>query len=310
VSNFVHKPVLLEETLKALQPASGGRYLDGTVGGGGHAQGILKISAPEGWLYGCDRDEMAVKAARERLAEYGGRFEIRQMRFDEAAGWIEAGTLDGVLLDLGVSSPQLDIGERGFSFQSDGPLDMRMDRSRGMTAAEFLRATDAEEMARVFWELGGESESRRLAREIDRVRRSCPLQTTRQLAQLIERWKPRRGARLHPATRVFQALRMAVNDELGCLERGLEVVWDRLKVGGRLAVITFHSGEDRMVKQFGRLRARDYTVEGPVDVPALRHPAAPGLRILTRKAIKPGEAEEAANPRARSAQLRVFEKLR
>jgi 16S rRNA (cytosine1402-N4)-methyltransferase len=310
VLNFVHKPVLFEEVLKALEPASGGRYLDGTVGGGGHAGGILRISAPEGWLYGCDRDETAVEAARERLGEYEGRFEIRQMRFDEVGGWIGVGVLDGVLLDLGVSSPQLDVGERGFSFQSDGPLDMRMDRSRGMTAAEFLRTADVEEMARVFWELGGESESRRLAREIDRARRSGGLQTTRQLAELIERWKPRRGARLHPATRVFQALRMVVNDELGCLERGLEVVWGCLKVGGRLAVITFHSGEDRMVKQFGRLRARDYTVDGPVDVPLLRHPAAPELIILTRKAIKPGAAEEAANPRARSAQLRVFEKLR
>jgi 16S rRNA (cytosine1402-N4)-methyltransferase len=310
VSNFVHKPVLFEEVLKALEPASGGRYLDGTVGGGGHAEGILRGSAPEGWLYGCDRDETAVEAAQERLGEYEGRFEIRQMRFDEVGGWIGVGVLDGVLLDLGVSSPQLDVGERGFSFQSDGPLDMRMDRSRGMTAAEFLKTAAVEEMARVFWELGGESESRRLAREIDRVRRSGGLQTTRQLAELIERWKPRRGARLHPATRIFQALRMVVNDELGCLERGLEVVWGCLKVGGRLAVITFHSGEDRMVKQFGRLRARDYTVDGPVDVPLLRHPAVPELKILTRKAIKPGAAEEAANPRARSAQLRVFEKLR
>lgn len=310
MSNFVHKPVLLEEVLATLQPGSGGCYLDGTVGGGGHAQGILRASTPDGWLYGCDRDETAVAAARERLAAFEGRFEIRQMRFDEVGSWIEPGKLDGALLDLGVSSPQLDVGERGFSFQSDGPLDMRMDRSQGMTAAEFIRTADGEEMARVFWELGGERESRRLAREIERMRRSCPLQTTRQLAMAIERWMPRRGARLHPATKVFQALRMVVNDELGCLERGLEVVWRCLKAGGRFAVITFHSGEDRMVKQFGRLRARDYTFEGPVDVPALRHPAEPELRILTRKAMKPGEAEEAANPRARSAQLRVFEKLR
>lgn len=307
---FVHKPVLFEEVLKALAPVSGGRYLDGTVGGGGHAEGILRASTPEGWLYGCDRDATAVEAARGRLAGYAGRFEIRQMRFEEAGGWIEAGTLDGALLDLGVSSPQLDVGERGFSFQSDGPLDMRMDRSQGMTAAEYIKTATVEDLARVFWELGGESESRRLAREIDRVRRSCAIVSTRQLAELIEHCKPRRGARLHPATRVFQALRMVVNDELGCLERGLEVVWSCLKPGGRLAVITFHSGEDRMVKQFGRLRARDYTVDGPVDVPALRHPVMPALNILTRKAIKPGAAEEAANPRARSAQLRVFEKLR
>jgi 16S rRNA (cytosine1402-N4)-methyltransferase len=204
----------------------------------------------------------------------------------------------------------LDQAERGFSFQADGPLDMRMDRRQGTTAADLLATATAAELARIFWEFGGEPEGRRLANVMVEERRYRPLKTTGQLAGLVERIKPRHGQRTHPATRVFQALRMAVNDELGELGRGLAAVWRCLKVEGRLAAITFHSGEDRVVKEFGKQGALPYTYPGEVDVPAMREPRPPELRIVTRKAVAPGPAELAANPRSRSAQMRVFEKLR
>jgi 16S rRNA (cytosine1402-N4)-methyltransferase len=309
VENYSHRPVLRAEVLEGLRPLAGGAYFDGTVGGGGHAGAILEASAPDGWLFGCDRDAVAVRAARERLARFGDRFELRHCSFGELSGWIEPGSCDGALLDLGVSSPQLDEPERGFSFQKDGPLDMRMDTRQELTAARLVNEASAEEMARIFFELGGERSARRVARAIEREREARPLQTTGQLAALVERIQPRRGSRIHPATRVFQALRMAVNDELGELERGLEAAWRILKPGGRLAVITFHSLEDRRVKEFGRKLERDYVVTGEVDVPELRAPAVPQLRWVKRKAIQPSEAEVAGNPRARSAQLRVMEKV-
>ncbi len=308
MSSYEHKPVMLAEVLAALKPAPGGHYVDGTLGGAGHAAALLAASAPTGWLAGCDRDGDAVEAARRRLAEFVGRFEIRRGNFSELVEWIPAGSCDGVLLDLGVSSPQLDRAERGFSFQQDGPLDMRMDAREPRTAAEVVNTADAEELARIFWEYGGERDSRRLARAMVHDREQRPFRTTRQLAELIERLSPRRGRKAHPATRVFQALRIAVNDELGSLERGLDGALKLLKPGGRLAVITFHSVEDRVVKNFGRARARDYTFAG-TDVPELRAPCAPELRMVNRKAIQPGAVEQAENPRSRSAQLRVVEKL-
>jgi 16S rRNA (cytosine1402-N4)-methyltransferase len=225
------------------------------------------------------------------------------------AGGLGWGSWAGVLLDLGVSSPQLDRPERGFSFQQDGPLDMRMDRSNGYTAADLVNTTGVSELARIFRVLGEEPEAGRLARAIAEVLATAPFATTGQLSSLIERVKPRRGARLHPATRVFQALRMAVNDEVGLLQRGLAAALEILKPGGRLAVITFHSVEARVVKEFGRREARDYVVDGGVDVPELRRPVAPRLRWVERRAIQPGAEEVAANPRARSAQLRVMEKI-
>ena len=305
---FVHKPVMLAEVLDALKPRAGGRYADGTVAGAGHAGAILAASAPSGWLSGCDRDGFAVEVARVRLAAYAGRFEIRHGNFAELADWVPAGSCDGVLLDLGVSSPQLDTAERGFSFQQDGPLDMRMDTRQTLTAAELVNSASAEELAKIFWEFGDERNSRHFARAIVHDRSKCPFRTTRQLAELIERLSPRAGRRTHPATKVFQALRLAVNDELGSLKRGLDAALTILKPGGRLAVITFHSLEDRMVKDFGRARARDYTFTGGLDVPELREPRTPELRWINRKAIKPGAAELADNPRSRSAQLRVMEK--
>jgi 16S rRNA (cytosine1402-N4)-methyltransferase len=298
------------EVLDALKPRANGRYADGTLGGAGHAAQLLAASSPTGWLSGCDRDGVAVEAAQKRLAEkFTGRFEIRRGNFSEMAGWIPAASCNGVLLDLGVSSPQLDSAERGFSFQNDGPLDMRMDDQQKLTAANLVNDLEAEALAKIFWEFGDERDSRRFARAIVHDRALRKFQTTRQLADLIERLAPRHGKKSHPATKVFQALRIAVNDEIGSLKRGLDAAVKILRPGGRLAVITFHSLEDRVVKEFGRERTRDYTFPGEVDVPELRSPCVPELKWVSRKAILPGEAELKENPRSRSAQLRVLEKI-
>jgi len=299
---------MMVEVLAALQPKPGGTYADGTLGGAGHAAAVLAASSPSGRLLACDRDGVALKAATKRLAEFAGRFELRRGNYAELSEWIPAGSCDGCLLDLGVSSPQLDVAERGFSFQNDGPLDMRMDTRQPVTAATLLNTASAEEIAKIFWEYGDERESRRFARAIVHDRETRPFTTTRQLAELIERLSPRGGRKAHPATRVFQALRIAVNDEIGSLNRGLAGALKILKPGGRLAVITFHSLEDRVVKLFGRERARDYTFDGE-DVPELRKPRVPEIRLISRKAIMPGDAELAENPRSRSAQLRVMEKI-
>jgi 16S rRNA (cytosine1402-N4)-methyltransferase len=298
------------EVLAALKPQPGGKYADGTLGGAGHAMAILAASSPTGWLFGCDRDGVAIETARARLAEsFAGRFELRRGNFAELADWVPSGSCDGVLLDLGVSSPQLDVAERGFSFQQDGPLDMRMDDRQPVTAADLVNGEDAETLARIFWEYGDERESRRFARAIVHDRALRKFETTKQLADLIERLAPRHGKKAHPATKVFQALRIAVNDEIGSLQRGLAGAVKLLKPGGRLAVITFHSLEDRVVKEFGREKAREYTFTGEVDVPELRIPRAPELKWVSRKAILPGETELKENPRSRSAQLRVLEKI-
>lgn len=302
---------MLAEVLEALRARPGFLAADGTVGGAGHACALLAASSPNGWLYGCDRDGAAVEAATQRLNEagYAGRFEIRRGNYAEMADWIPSASCDGVLLDLGVSSPQLDDAGRGFSFQHDGPLDMRMDSRQQLTAAEAVNSWSEAELARVFWEYGEEPQSRRFARAIAQDRQGRRFESTGQLAALIERLAPRHGKKKHPATRVFQALRMAVNDESRFLKSGLAAACSLLKPGGRLAVITFHSLEDRIVKEFGRERAREYTFPGEVDVPELRQPRAPELKWAQRKAVVPGEAELAENPRARSAQLRVLEKL-
>jgi 16S rRNA (cytosine1402-N4)-methyltransferase len=298
------------EVLTALQPQPSGRYADGTLGGAGHAARLLAASSPTGWLSGCDRDGVAVEIAKKRLAEkFAGRFDLRRGNFAELAEWIAEKSCDGVLLDLGVSSPQLDTAERGFSFQLDGPLDMRMDDRQPLTAADLVNGESAEALAKIFWEYGDERDSRRFAKAIVHDRALRKFLTTRQLADLIERLAPRHGKKAHPATKVFQALRIAVNDEIGSLKRGLAAAVKILKPGGRLAVITFHSLEDRVVKEFGRERARDYTFTGEVDVPELRTPCVPELKWVSRKAILPGETELRENPRARSAQLRVLEKI-
>ena len=309
MTDFIHEPVLLEEVLEALSPVSGGLYVDGTVGGGGHSEAILEACSPEGRLVAFDRDDWALEAAAKRLVRFGNRLELHREAFAGLAKRLVKRPCDGVLLDLGVSSPQLDEAERGFSFQSDGPLDMRMDRRQPVTAEQLVNELEPEELAEIFWKLGGERKSRRIVRAIVEQRSMQRLESTLQLAEVVERACPRRGARTHPATGVFQALRMAVNDELGQVERGLEAGWSVLKPGGRMAVITFHSGEDRAVKQFSRDLARPYMVRGEVDLPELREPREPLARELSRKAIKPSEAELDRNPRSRSAQLRVLEKI-
>jgi 16S rRNA (cytosine1402-N4)-methyltransferase len=309
MSDFVHRAVMMKEVLAALAVRPGGWYADGTLGGGGHAAALLEASAPHGRLFGCDRDGAAIEAAGRRLREFAGRFELRQGNFADLPTWVPAGSLDGVLLDLGVSSPQIDEAARGFSFQADGPLDMRMDRAQTLTAATVVNETDAEALARIFWDLGGERAGRQLARAIVRRREERSFATTGDLAALVERVAPRHGGRAHPATKVFQALRIAVNDEIGSLEKGLTGALRVLKPTGRLVVVTFHSLEDRVVKAFGRAGARDYTVAGEVDIPELREPRKPQLRWITRKAMKPSAAEVAENPRSRSAQVRVMEKL-
>jgi 16S rRNA (cytosine1402-N4)-methyltransferase len=309
MSNFEHKPVMLQEVLAAMRPRAGGRYVDGCIGGAGHAAALLAGSGGTGWLYGFDRDGAALEAAAARLAEFAGRFELRRANFAEMGEWIEPGSCDGVLLDLGVSSPQLDRAERGFSFMQDGPLDMRMDDRQQRTAADLVNTAPVEELARIFWEYGGERESRRMARAIAKDRQARAFATTRQLAGMIERISPRAGRKSHPATRLFQALRIAVNDELESLRRGLAAAVGVLRPGGRLSVITFHSLEDRMVKEFGRERSRGYEFPGDVDVPELRREVPPTLRWVERKGVRPGAAELEDNSRSRSAQLRILEKI-
>ena len=307
MTEFIHEPVLLEEVLSALQPAAGRLYVDGTVGGGGHAEAILEESNPDGRLVAFDRDDRALTAAAKRLSKFGDRLELHRASFAEMGKCLVKGSCDGVLLDLGVSTPQLDEAERGFSFQAEGPLDMRMDRRQPVTAEQLVNELEAEELAKIFWRLGGERRSRRIAQAIVEQRGMQRLETTTQLAEIVQRACPRR-ARTHPATGVFQALRMAVNDELTQVRAGLEAAWFVLKPGGRLAVISFHSGEDRLVKQFSRRLARPYTVRGEVDVPELREPCEPSARELNRRAIKPSDDELQSNPRSRSARLRALEK--
>lgn len=307
---FVHTPVLLREVLEGLQPRAGGRYVDMTVGGGGHAAAILEASAPDGTLLGVDRDPAALAVARQRLARYGDRVELREGAFDRLGEWVVPGSCDGMVADLGVSSPQLETPERGFSFQYEGPLDMRLAGAGGPTAADLVNRLPVAELARLLAELGDEPRARAIARAIGRARAQAPLLTTRQLADLVARVAPRPGRATHPATRVFLALRLAVNDELGVLERGLIAAWQALRPGGRLAVITFHGGEVRVVRRFIRERERAYELPpGQADVPELRRPCPPRLRRVTRRPVTPGTDEVAANPRARSAQLWLMEKL-
>lgn len=306
---FVHTTVLLREVVAGLQPYPGGRYVDLTVGGGGHAAAILEASAPSGWLLGIDRDPEALAAAAQRLAAFAGRFELREGSFERLGEWVAAGSCEGIVGDLGVSAYQLEEAERGFSFLRDGPLDMRLAGGGGQTAADLVNRSSVETLVRLFEELGDEPHARAIARAIGRERERAPLVSTRQLAALIERVVPRRGQPTHPATRVFLALRLAVNDELGALERGLGAAWRALKRHGRLAIITFHGGEVRVVRRFVRNLERDYEVAGEVDVPEFRRPRPVQLRRVNRRPVRPGAAELAVNPRARSAQLWVMEKL-
>ena len=299
-----HTPVLLQAAVDGLNVRAAGTYLDGTFGRGGHAAEILRRLDERGRLLLIDRDPEAVAAARARFAD-DARVCVRHANFADMADWdLARDGLDGVLLDLGVSSPQLDQAARGFSFMIDGPLDMRMDPSQGESAAQFLAHADAERIADVLWRLGEERMSRRIAQAIVDARTEQPLQRTLQLAQLIARViGGRREAGKHPATRSFQALRLHVNGELDALQRGLEAACQCLLPGGRLVVISFHSLEDRLVKQFMRGPQVPRVARG---LPAPSMPP-PLLRVIGRKQFA-GAVELAANPRARSAVLRVAER--
>lgn len=289
-----HIPVLLEETIAALAVRPGGRYVDGTFGRGGHAREIARRG---GEVLGIDRDDEAVASAGEMKVVKGRHGDIKEIA--NGNGWFE---VDGVLLDLGVSSPQLDDAGRGFSFLREGPLDMRMDRSQGVSAADIVNGESAERLEEIFRELGEEPAARRIARGIA-ARRG--FRTTTDLAGFIERLSPRRGAR-HPATRVFQALRMAVNDELGELERALAGGLGLLRPGGRFAVISFESLTDRIVKKFfsahaGKMVSLQQGGERWEGTP-------PRVRMVTRRAVTAAESETTSNPRSRSARLRAAEK--
>lgn len=300
-----HVSVLLEESVAILAPTSGGTYIDCTAGAGGHASAILAASAPDGRLLAIDQDPSMLAIARERLTPYGDRGRCVLGSFGEVAeiahdrGIAQA---NGIMFDLGVASPHLDDPDRGFSFQRDGPLDMRMAHDGRPSAADLVREMTFDELARVFRDYGEEPAARRIARTIvaDRVRR--PITRTVELADLVARLGAR-GGRVHPATRVFQALRIAVNDELGQLERGLAQAHEILAPGGVVAVIAFHSLEDRIVKQFLAERARDCVCPPRIPVCVCDHRAT--IQILIPGGLVPNEREIAANPRARSARLRA-----
>lgn len=300
------------EVVALLAPRSGGVYLDGTLGGGGHARLILEASAPDGRLIGLDHDPAALTAAGTLLAPFGTRATLRRGSFAALGGVLaELGVpqVDGILLDLGVSSHQLDTPARGFSFREDGPLDMRMNPGQALTAADLLAQAEAGELKRIFREYGEERWAALIAREIVKTRAVEPLTTTRQLAELVCRAVPggRIPQRIHPATRVFQALRIAVNGELEALQAGLSAALQALRPGGRLAVISFHSLEDRMVKQ--TLRAAAHPCTCPPRLPVCVCGRLPQVKVLTPRGLTAGAAEIAANPRARSAVLRGAEWL-
>ena len=310
-AGFAHTSVLLSPTIDELQPRSGGRYVDATLGGGGHAEKILELSSPTGTLLGIDVDPAALAAAGQRLARFGERVTLVQAYFDRLEPIArERGfeAVDGILFDLGVSSPQLDTAQRGFSFQQDAPLDMRLGPDAAQTAADLVNSLTAAELQRIFQEYGQERYARRVSQRIVQERAHRPFHTTGELTRTVARATPRvRSGRIHPATRVFQALRIAVNDELGRLDRVLPQALALLRVGGRLVVISFHSLEDRIVKQFMRQEARGCIC--PPELPSCVCGHRPTLRILTPRPLTASDAEVAANPRARSAKLRAAEKV-
>ena len=309
---FVHEPVLLAEVLQWMNVRENGVYVDGTLGGGGHSGAMLEASGGTATLYGIDRDENAIAAATARLEQYPGFHAIHGNFHDAKALLSQAGAppLDGALLDLGVSSPQLDQAERGFSYHEDAPLDMRMDRSQGMTAADLLAEVSEGELTRILREYGEEKWAARIARFVVERRQTQPLRTTQDLVRVVDAAIPKAVRRKddgHPARRTFQAVRIAVNDELDPLDRALEDFVDCLKPGGRLLVITFHSLEDRLTKRcFQRLQNPCVC---PPKAPVCTCGRKPKVRILARGAVPPTAEEIARNPRARSAKLRVAEKL-
>lgn len=330
MSSFAHIPVLFEATLDGLNIRSDGSYIDGTLGGGGHTAGMLERGA--GRVLGIDRDPAALAAARERLAAYGDRLTLAHGNFRDIGVLAQAHgftAVDGILLDIGVSSHQLDAAERGFSFAQSAPLDMRMDPTTGATAAELIDTLPESELADLIFRYGEERASRRIARWIVERRQRAPIATTTELAELISRaLGGRKEGRIHPATRTFQALRIAVNDELGALEEALPAAVDLLAVAGRLAVITFHSLEDRIVKEFMRREAAECLLPPRLFAEQCPHLVghesgprpciylgsrdcdyAPRLALVTSKPVVADPTEIDANARSRSAKLRVGERI-
>jgi 16S rRNA (cytosine1402-N4)-methyltransferase len=301
-SDYQHIPVLMREVLEFLCPVSGGVYVDATLGEGGHAEGILRSSLPSGRLIGLDRDAEVLEVARQRLAPFGARVHVvhtQAMALRRVLESLQLTHVDGILFDLGVSSYQLERAERGFSFAHDGPLDMRMDRTEGQTAATLVNTLHESELVALIQRYGEERWARRIGRAIVRARRHSPLRTTRDLAVVVTQVIPpaARPRRIHPATRTFQALRIAVNQELAPLEPTLRSAMACLGKGGRLCVIAYHSLEDRIVKRTFQTAER------------AQADAMSSGRVLTRKPITVSAAERQANPRGRSAKLRVFERV-
>ncbi len=307
---FAHVSVLLREALDLLKPEPGGRYIDGTLGGGGHGEAILTASAPDGLVLGLDRDDQALAAAGQRLHEFGARLITRQASFADVRevldeiGWDR---VDGIILDLGVSSWQIDAPERGFSFRSGGPLDMRMDRRQTLDARSLVNGASEEELTRIFRDYGEEPQARRIAARIAAERKSRPIETTDDLARLVEGAKGGRRRDHHPATQVFQALRIAVNRELDQLEKFLADGFALLRPGGRLAIIAFHSLEDRLVKNAFRKWSRACLC--PPRALVCQCGWSAKVKLLTKRPVVPSDTEISANPRARSAKLRAVERL-
>ena len=302
-----HRPVLAAEAIELLAPHPGALILDGTCGGGGHTEAILRSGAD---VLALDQDPDALEFARARLADFGGRVTLRHANFRQVGGVLDElgiALIGGAILDLGVSSRQLENADRGFSLMRNGPLDMRMDPRRELTAAEVVNSYAEEELTRIFRELGEEPAARRIASQIVKLRKETPFRETLALAKAVEKIVARHGRR-HPATQVFQALRMEVNDELGALAQGLVALTSRLEGGSRIAVITFHSLEDRIVKNIFRERSREW-LDRP-EWPEPRPNPEFELKLITSKPIEPDAVEQRANPRSRSAKLRVAERIR
>ena len=309
-----HLPVLVDEVIKMLAPAPGSLHIDATLGGGGHTERILEAANPDGRLLGLDADPAAIARVQARLGpRFGDRLVLRRANFRElgevapAAGF---GAVDGALFDLGLSSFQLADRERGFGFRAGGPLDMRFDPSRGVPASELLASLDTAELTALFRRYGEEPKAPRIARAIVDARHVAPIATAEELAALVERVlppNPRQPRRTHPATRVFQALRIAVNEELDALQAGLASALDLLRPGGRLVVLSYHSLEDRIVKRFFQAERRGCIC--PPELPVCVCGRNPRLRLVTSPSLTPTDAEIAINPRARSARLRAAERL-
>ncbi len=309
MSECLHQPVLLHEAITGLNIQKQGGYVDATFGRGGHSRAILAGLDARGQLFAFDKDPAAIAYGQKQFAD-DPRIKLFHRSFAELADVIKAndmvGSVLGVLLDLGVSSVQLDDSTRGFSFMHNGPLDMRMDPTSGLTVEKWLASAEEKTIADVLWQYGEETESRRIARAIVHDREIEPIQSTEQLANLIARVKRKKPKRIHPATQAFQALRIMINDELQDLARALQQCLEVLAIGGRLVVISFHSLEDRIVKRF--IKAQQFANVLPREIPVDLTEFTPRLRLI-EKAIKPSPEEKQTNPRARSAILRIAEKI-